>query len=131
MCFRTTIPDSRARRRNCRIDPAAKSSRLLRPPPHDQKKTGAEAPRTRMLNELAADLIENCLASWRPRSSDRDYSSDLEIGVTRKPHVALFAVHLRQCTDRRAAKPYCADPIRRLAAVPGPSVSFSHKFPSA
>src|SRR5262245_1858194 len=100
MCFRTTTPDSRALRRNCRIDLAARSSRLTRLPTHDQKGRAAEAPRSRGLNELAADLTDKRLASSRPRSSNRAYSFGREIGVTRAPHLELFAVHLHDELDR-------------------------------
>src|SRR5262249_41208 len=89
MRSRMTIPDWRTPRRNCRIGPAARSSRPLRPPRHDRQKGRAEAPRRRRLTELALDLIDKRVASSRPRSSGRAYSSALEIGVTRKPHVEL------------------------------------------
>src|SRR5215467_6413208 len=97
MCFRVTTPDWRTPRRNCRIDPAARSSRPPRPPRHHQNKRAAEAPRSRRLNELAADLTDKRLASSRPRSSDPAYSSDLEIVVTRTPHLALI---VRQSVKR-------------------------------
>src|SRR6516225_8791036 len=100
MCFRMPTPDSRALRRNCRIDLAARSSRLPRPPRHDQKRRAAEAPRSRRLNDLAADLTDKRLASLRPRSSNRAYSSGWEIGVTPEPHLELFAVHLHDEFDR-------------------------------
>src|SRR6516225_7818530 len=100
MCFRTTTPDSRALRRNCRIDLAARSSRQPRPPTHDRKRKAAEAPRSRRLNELTADLTDKRLASSRPRSSNRAYASGREIGVTREPHLELIAVHLHDEFDR-------------------------------
>src|SRR5262245_37519263 len=115
MCFRMTIPDSKARRRNCRIGLAARSSRPPRPLPLDQNKREAEAPRSRRLNELAADLTDNCLASSRSRSSGRAYSPSREIDVTRKPHVGLFAVHLHDEFDRVVER--CAGWRHRAAGL--------------
>src|SRR5262249_28295070 len=70
------------------------------PPRHDHKKREAEAPRSCRLNELAADLTDKRLASSRPRSLHPAYSSSLEIGVTRGPHLELFAVHWHDEFDR-------------------------------
>src|SRR6516164_4874335 len=100
MCFRMTIPDWMALRRNCRIDLATRNSRPIRPLWHDQKKREEEAPRSRRLNELAAGLTGKRLASSRPTWSHQAYSSGQDIGVTRTPHPQLFAVHWHHEFDR-------------------------------
>src|SRR5262249_56291780 len=75
MCFRMTTPDSRVLQQNCRIDLEARSLRLPRPLTHHQKKREAEAPRSRRLNRLAADLTDKPLASSHPTPSPCAYTS--------------------------------------------------------